>query len=194
MAKREVDWQPDIYDMAARQVDDSSPTTPRPSGRISNLTARWRRRPPPAAVRSTYLDGEDTDTSLLLDMADDPLLDDEDGGGFDAADDSDYATPPAKGKRANAPLQHRPVTMTAARVTPPDDNSGLLGLVLGALVGAGLTLLVTPAAGKQLRARLQAAAQQQADQGNTGAEIVAHNMPNIAVSEQAAPVAGAARP
>lgn len=163
MAKREANWQPDIYDMAAQRADDPAPVPPRPSGRISNLTARWRKRPPPAAVRPDSVDGEDTGTSLLLDMADDPLLDDEDGGGFDAADDSDYAAPPAKGKRANAPPQRRPVTRTAARVAPSDDNSGLLGLLLGALVGAGLTLLVTPAAGKQLRARLQAAAQNQAD-------------------------------
>ncbi len=194
MAKREVNWQADIYDMAAERAADPSPVTPQPSGRISNLTARWRKRSPAPAVVSDPLDEEDADTSLLLDVEEDPLLDDEDAD-FDEADDSDDAESlPAKRQPAGAARKRRPSRVVAARTVPADDNSGLLGLLLGALVGAGLTLLVTPAGGKQLRARLQAEMQHQADQGNAQDEIVARNMPNMAVSEQAAPVAGAARP
>lgn len=184
MAKREINWQPDIYDMAARQAADPSPPLPQPSGRISNLTERRKAAPVPLVI-SDPLDEDDEDTSLLLDGEDDPLLDDEDA--FAAADDSDYPLlTPRNGKAANAAPSRRPA--------PAGDNSGLLGLLLGALVGAGLTLLVTPAGGKQLRTRLQAEVQQQAARGNADTEPVAHNMPNKAVSEQAAPIAGAARP
>ncbi|MDQ2805806.1 MAG: hypothetical protein M3Z04_02615 [Chloroflexota bacterium] len=191
MAKREVNWQADIYDMTAERAADPSPVTPHPSGRISNLTARWRKRSPAPAVVSDPLDDEDTDTSLLLAVEDDPLLDgDEDD--FDDRDDAESL--PATLRPAGAARKHRPSRGVAARTVPADDNSGLLGLLLGALVGAGLTLLVTPAGGKQLRAHLQREVQHQADHGNADTEIVARNMPNTAVSEQAAPVAGAARP
>ncbi len=194
MAKREANWQPDIYDMAAQRADDPSPPTPRPSGRISNLTARWRKSSPAPRPVSDPLDAEADDTSLLLDVADDPLLDDEDEEIFDEAAVSEDAAPPrAKGKPAPAAPPRRRATVIVARPAPSDDNSGLLGLVLGALVGVGLTLLVTPTGGKQLRARLQAEVQHQADQGNVGAKIVAHNMPNTTMSEQTAPVAEAAR-
>ncbi|HMA36951.1 MAG TPA: hypothetical protein VKY74_21025 [Chloroflexia bacterium] len=47
----------------------------------------------------------------------------------------------------------------AAGPRRPNDNSLLLGLVAGALAGAGLTLLITPASGARVRARLRAGAQ-----------------------------------
>jgi hypothetical protein len=45
MPKREVNWQPDIYDMAARRKgSDPSPPLPKASGRITDLQDRQARR------------------------------------------------------------------------------------------------------------------------------------------------------
>ncbi|MDQ6738809.1 MAG: YtxH domain-containing protein [Actinomycetota bacterium] len=72
------------------------------------------------------------------------------------------------------------------------DNSGLIGLVLGALAGAGLTLLATPASGKKLRARLmnRAAPHEPASPEWAPAasdKTVAHQMLNIPASVTDAP-------
>jgi len=59
------------------------------------------------------------------------------------------------------------------------DNSALLGLIMGALVGAGLTLLSTPASGRELRSRVQ-----------RGTQTVAQKMPNTEGLGTQSPAAG----
>ncbi|MGI8586760.1 MAG: YtxH domain-containing protein [Chloroflexia bacterium] len=75
------------------------------------------------------------------------------------------------------------------------DNSGLIGLVLGALAGAGLTLLATPASGKKLRARLMNRAALHEPTSPEWApapadKTVAHHMLNIPASVTDAPATG----
>lgn len=185
MPKREVNWQPDIYDMAARRkgsdpspplpkasgritdlqdrqaVTDESPRMPNASGRISDLPARREAAARAVAALDDYEDADlDAEDELLTDL------------------DSDGGTPAMERQAA-----------TPAKSARRGDNSGLLGMLLGALVGAGLTLLVTPASGAQLRTRLQGGkAPAPTAPGYSGIrEGVAQNMPNIMAVEQAAP-------
>src|SRR5436189_291249 len=57
------------------------------------------------------------------------------------------------------------------------DNDTLVGLIVGALAGAALTLLVTPASGAALRARFRAEIQALTGDPPVGEEAVAQDLP-----------------
>jgi hypothetical protein len=71
-------------------------------------------------------------------------------------------------------------------VAPPPrrDNDGLLGLVAGAVVGAALTLLITPASGDALRTRLRAQVETLSGAAANRAEALAQKLPNSTASGQ----------
>ena len=75
----------------------------------------------------------------------------------------------------------------AARPRPGSDNSGLFGLMAGALLGAGLTLLAAPTSGARLRRQLRAIGARQADAAGQATGTVAQIMPNITSTEPEAP-------
>lgn len=159
MAKRERAWTPDVYDMAARQPEPDDDEELGALGRrgkrtpIARLTGRFRRtdRVSPAP---------ETDPAHEMDIVD-----------LAAAQEPDI----------DPDIVDGPVTRSAPVRTMPSqsDNSALLGLVMGALVGAGLTLLATPASGRQVRERLQ-----------VSSRTVAQKMPYLDVLGTEPPAAG----
>ncbi len=86
-----------------------------------------------------------------------------------------------------APL---PVARLSAAPPARGDNDALLGLVAGAVLGAALTLLVTPLSGTDLRARVQRALERRADQLAGQTQALAQNLPYTGAREQTAPSTG----
>jgi hypothetical protein len=78
----------------------------------------------------------------------------------------------------------------ARRAPQGGDNSGLFGLMAGALLGAGLTLLAAPTSGARLRGQLRAIGARQAEPAGQAAGTVAQIMPNMTSTEPEAPGAG----
>ena len=87
------------------------------------------------------------------------------------------------------PSEYAPVAPSVRLVrlvAPPPrrDNDGLLGLVAGAVVGAALTLLITPASGDALRTRLRAQVETLSGAAANRAEALAQKLPNSTASGQ----------
>jgi hypothetical protein len=168
MRKRARPWQPDIYDRAkprpAFEADIVDQARTRPVGGADSAdeapTPSRRRRPAvpprPTGTIATLTAPEDEDFFLAEEL---PVV--------------VGATPPA------------PAVVVAAPPPRQGDNSALLGLVMGALVGAGLALLVTPASGAEIRRKLGLNSSDSFDE-----TIVAQNMPNIEVSGPIPPATG----
>jgi len=75
----------------------------------------------------------------------------------------------------------------APRPPPRGDNSGFFGLMAGALLGAGLTLLAAPTSGERLRSQLRAVGARRTEPESQATGTVAQIMPNITSTEPEAP-------
>jgi hypothetical protein len=170
MGKRQVAWRPDIYDMAQRRA--AAPAEP-------DIYDRAPRRAAP--VEPDIYDRAPRGGAEILDAdaaATEPILtetlDDIEPAPAEAAADTAPAAGPAPARRA----------------PQGGDNSGLFGLMAGALLGAGLTLLAAPTSGARLRGQLRAIGARQAEPAGQAAGTVAQIMPNMTSTEPEAPGAG----